>query len=230
MQDYSQLLSLLGTRLLLLSSLRFRAFLTLLFFRQFMIIRVPSRVLGLETRLKAKALASRKLKKGNPIEHQKSVSFLPYCCLLVSFYFLLPTKSMANPTSAIPMFENVNIGVGFKPDPKIVQGISGGAENAREIAGIPETANGPCVGFVGRSPSHTLVLTSDFNYLRLQVESPDDTTLVISGPGGTWCNDDYDRKNAGIAGQWLPGTYQIWVGSYQKDKYSPYRIRITQVD
>lgn len=226
MQDYSKLLSLWGTRLLILSSLRSRAFLTILFFGQFMTIRVSSRVSGLETRLNAKALA-----KGKTIKHQKTASFLPYC-LLVSVYFLLPHSSMANPTSPMPIFENVSIGVGFKPDPKIIQGISGGLVNAREIAGTPETANGPCVGFVGENPNHTLVLTSQFNYLRLQIESPDDTdtTLVIRGPGGTWCNDDSDQKNAGIAGQWLPGTYQIWVGSYQKEKYSPYRIRITQVN
>ncbi|MCL1468947.1 hypothetical protein [Argonema galeatum] len=129
----------------------------------------------------------------------------------------------------MPLFDNLTIGPGFKPDPRTITGISGGSERASHIAGSQETANGPCVGFVGKNPSHTLVLSSAFNYLRVQVQSPDDTTLVIQGPGGTWCNDDSEGKNAGIAGEWLAGTYSIWIGSYQKDKYTPYVIRFTQV-
>jgi hypothetical protein len=51
---------------------------------------------------------------------------------------------------------------------------------------------------------------------------------VIRGPGGTWCNDNYSGKNPGIAGQWLSGTYQIWVGSPNQTTFSPYVIRVTQ--
>jgi len=50
----------------------------------------------------------------------------------------------------------------------------------------------------------------------------------VRGPGGSWCNDDYEGKNPGIVGQWLSGTYDIWVGSPQKNKYIPYIIRISQ--
>ena len=191
-------------------------------------------MLNLIKGLKAKALAG---SKGNPdktvsqvvsSKEYKLISFLAYF-LLFSYNFFLPSASLANPDPPMPMFENVNIGNGFKPDPKTIRGISGGGERARDIVRLVETPNGPCAGFVARNPSHTLVLNSPFNYLRLQVKSPDDTTIVITGPGGTWCNDDYDGKNAGIAGQWLPGSYNIWVGSYQKDKYTPYIIQITQV-
>ena len=149
--------------------------------------------------------------------------------LLFTFYFLFPQTVQADPAPPMPLFENITIGPGFQPDPRTIRGISGGSEKASNIAGRSQTANGPCVGFVTKNPSHTIVLTARFDYLRLQVQSPDDTTLVITGPGGTWCNDDYDQKNAGIAGQWLPGTYNVWVGSYQKEKYTPYIIRITQV-
>lgn len=199
-----------------------------------MMIGVPNRVLNLMKGLKAKAFraCNGKLCKmdfqvvsGN---EYKLISFLSYF-LLLSYNLFLPSATLANPDPPMPMFENVNVGAGFKPDPRIIRGISGGTERARNIARLSETPNGPCVGFVARNPSHTLVLNSPFNYLRLQVKSPDDTTIVIAGPGGTWCNDDYDGKNAGIAGQWLPGTYNIWVGSYQKDKYTPYIIQITEV-
>ena len=128
-----------------------------------------------------------------------------------------------------PMFENVTIGPKFSPDPIEIGGISGGNVPAKTIAGTSETPNGPCVGFVDEKPDHTLVLTDSFNYLKLLVQSPDDTTLVVRGPGGTWCNDDSEGKNPAIVGQWLPGTYSIWVGSSDQNQYRSYTLRITEI-
>jgi hypothetical protein len=82
---------------------------------------------------------------------------------------------------------------------------------------------------VDETPDHTIKLNSNFDYLKLQVQSPQDTTIVVKGPGGTWCNDDVNGKNPGISGEWLPGNYQVWVGSYEKDKYFPYTLQITEV-
>ncbi|MCL1472256.1 hypothetical protein [Argonema antarcticum] len=201
-------------------------------------IGVPNREPNLGAKLKSKSNSpllpyitkaepenAQRRQKG---KERKETSFLSYF-LVFSFYFLLSEKILAQPAPPMPLFDNLTIGPGFKPDPRTIRGISGGLERASDIAGRQETANGPCVGFVGKNPSHTLVLSSPFNYLRVQVQSPDDTTLVIQGPGGTWCNDDSEGKNAGIAGEWLPGTYSIWIGSYQKNKYTPYIIRVTQV-
>lgn len=131
-----------------------------------------------------------------------------------------------NPTT---IFENVTLSPNFTPDPMTVRGISGGDVSAREIAERAETVTGPCNGFLDKQPDHTIVLTQYFNYLSLQIQSTDDTTLVVRGPGGTWCNDDYSGKNPGMAGQWLSGTYQVWVGSYQQAAYHPYVIRITEL-
>ncbi|NJR59790.1 MAG: hypothetical protein HC769_13660 [Cyanobacteria bacterium CRU_2_1] len=130
--------------------------------------------------------------------------------------------------SPLTIFENVTLDPGFTPDPTTVRGISGGSLTAGDIAGRAETATGPCNGFVDEQPDHTIVLNEFFNYLSLQVQSPEDTTLVIRGPGGTWCNDDYADQNPGIAGQWLSGTYQIWIGSYEPETYHPYVIRISE--
>lgn len=127
-----------------------------------------------------------------------------------------------------PKLENVTIGPKFSPDPLTVRGTSGGSLSGEKVAGRAETANGSCVGFVDEKPDHTLVLEDFFNYLSLQVQSPEDTTIIVRGPGGTWCNDDSEGKNPGIAGEWLAGTYTIWVGSYDKTKNQPYILRITQ--
>ena len=78
-------------------------------------------------------------------------------------------------------------------------------------------------------PNHSLNLKAFFNYLKVQVLSSEDTTIVVRGPGGTWCNDDFQNRSAGIDGEWLPGTYQIWVGAYRPDQTVPYTLRITEV-
>jgi hypothetical protein len=130
---------------------------------------------------------------------------------------------------SISIFEDLTLAPSFNPDPMTIRGISGGPKTASELAGREDTTTGPCNGYVDDQPDHTIVLTQYFSYLSLQVQSPEDTTLVVRGPGGTWCNDDFSGKNPGIAGQWLSGTYQIWIGSYRQDTYSPYVIRITEL-
>ncbi|MGA9379375.1 MAG: hypothetical protein WBV73_11455 [Phormidium sp.] len=150
--------------------------------------------------------------------------------LSVNLLLTEKTQGQLTPNPNIPIFQSITINPQFRPDPQIVQGISGGMEFAREVAGRRDTEIGPCTGFVDRHPNHTLLITSPLNYLRVQVISPADTTLIISGPGGTWCNDDYQGKNAGIAGQWLPGTYSIWVGSYRQNRYAPYKILFSEIE
>ena len=156
---------------------------------------------------------------------------------LVQFIFaiwltsgLLPStgSALAEQEESAPIFENVSIAPNFSPDPLRLRGISGGLEEAENIVNLPERANGPCVGFVDRQPDHILTLTSFFNFLKIEVESSQDTTIVISGPGGSWCNDDTDSENPKIAGEWQEGNYRIWVGSYEKNAYHPYTIEITQ--
>lgn len=140
-----------------------------------------------------------------------------------------PVQAQSSQSTLLSIFENVKLGPKFSPDPTRIQGISGGSVAATDIAKRSETITGPCSGYMDSKPDHTLSLTGFFNYLSLEVESPEDTTMVIQGPGGTWCNDDYQGKNPGIAGQWLAGTYRIWIGSYKPGSYHPYRIKLSEV-
>jgi hypothetical protein len=127
-----------------------------------------------------------------------------------------------------PIFENLTLSPGFRPDPQSLRGISGGTVATRTISERIDTSTGPCVGFVDRQPDHLLTLTEYFDYLSVEVQSPEDTTLVISGPGGTWCNDDLQGKNPGIIGKWLAGEYKVWVGSYERNKFHPYVVRLSE--
>lgn len=149
--------------------------------------------------------------------------------IILTLFATSATNAKADVQPTPPIFGDITIGPKFSPDPYTVRGMSGGSVPGKQVAGRTETTTGPCTGFVDQTPDHTLQLTSKFDYLKLVVDSPEDTTLIIIGPGGTWCNDDFDGKNAGMVGEWLPGTYQIWVGSYKQDQYYPYSIKITQV-
>ncbi len=116
----------------------------------------------------------------------------------------------------------------FAPDPMNLKGVIGGQIAASSVAGIAETETGACLGYIDQQPDHNLNLASRFRYLSIVAASSVDTTMVIKGPGGTWCNDDYDGKNAGISGEWLPGLYNIWVGSYGKNRAIPYVLKISE--
>lgn len=146
------------------------------------------------------------------------------------FRSALFAPTLAQPVQ-LPLFERVTVSPKFEPDPIAIRGISGGEVAAEKIAGRQETPTGPCAGFADEEPDHILTLTAFFNYLSLQVESPQDTTLIVRGPGGSWCSDDQMSrgKNPGIAGQWLAGTYEIWIGSYKPKSYQPYALEITEV-
>lgn len=149
--------------------------------------------------------------------------------MIVTLFTTSAIHTVVDGQEAPPIFGDITINQKFSPDPLIVRGMSGGSLPGKQVAGTSETPTGPCSGFVDEPPDHTLALTSKFEYLKLQVQSPQDTTILVKGPGGTWCNDDLNNKNPGIVGEWLPGNYQIWVGSYEKDKFFPYTLQITEV-
>ncbi|MGB3405288.1 MAG: hypothetical protein WBA77_21570 [Microcoleaceae cyanobacterium] len=146
---------------------------------------------------------------------------------LLSSLFTQPTYGKPLSSTSPPIFENITLSPNFTPDPLTVRGLSGGSVLAEKTTGRAKTPTGLCIGFIDEQPDHTLVLRDFFNYLSLRVKSNADTILVIKGPGGSWCSDNNEGINPGITGQWLSGTYQIWVGSYQSDGYHPYIINIT---
>ena len=159
-----------------------------------------------------------------------STRLLKSSLIVISASALINNTAIAEPTNKLPIFADVTINNSFSPDPLAIKGMSGGKTPAKEISGTTETSPiGTCDGYVDPAPNHKLTLNSKFDYLKLIVNSPQDTTLIIKGPGGTWCNNDFDGKNPGMVGEWLKGTYEIWVGSDEKDKYYPYKLTITEV-
>jgi len=132
-------------------------------------------------------------------------------------------------TQAQDRVENITIDRESTPDPLVIAGVSGGSLAATEVLATQATTTGYCDGFINRQPNHILTLNSFFNFLKVEVESEVDTTIMIKGPGGIWCNDDTDDTNPVIEGQWQPGSYKIWIGSYQVDTANDYLIKITGI-
>ncbi len=114
---------------------------------------------------------------------------------------------------------------GFLPDPHLVTGTSGGTVSAAELD-IGKASN--CAGFVSGAPNHVLTLNSSFNYLRFDVASSGDTTLVLHGPSGWMCNDDTVGFNPRLDGPFVPGTYRIWVGSYDRGRNHDYTLAASE--
>ena len=154
--------------------------------------------------------------------------FLTPFLVIVTVGIINFLDDVVNAEDGPPIFGDITIDNQFSPDPLKVRGMSGGSVPASQVNGGSETQTGTCKGFVDEVADHNLKLTSKFDYLKLVAESSADTTMMIKGPGGTWCNDDFDGKNPGIVGEWLKGNYQVWIGSYQKGKSIPYTLKITK--
>lgn len=128
----------------------------------------------------------------------------------------------------VRMFEDIAIAPSFTPTVIELRGISGGVVETQKTSGRKSTETGPCIGFIDSTPDHKITLTKPFRYLKLQVKSSGDTILLVKGPGGSWCNDDVSDRNPEIAGDWLEGTYEVWVGSYEQNASFPYLLQITE--
>ncbi len=109
-----------------------------------------------------------------------------------------------------------------------ISGIAGGGTSLRDVAGKAETATGSCLGFGKGQADQILRLNSGFRDLTVVVKSNMDTTIVVQGPGGTWCNDDFQGKNPGLDGQWQAGEYKIWIGTQGRNQSVNYVLKVSQ--
>ena len=84
-----------------------------------------------------------------------------------------------------------------------------------------ELDNQACTGFVTPAPTFTFDWEGEADKLVLFFEAADDTTLIVRNPNGTYqCNDDLDGSanlNPYLDLTPIPGSYQVWLGSYAPD-------------
>ncbi len=127
---------------------------------------------------------------------------------------------------ATPARADISINSGFGQTS--ISGTAGGGTSLRDVAGKDETATGSCLGFGKGEADQILRLNSGFRDLTVVVKSSMDTTIVVKGPGGTWCNDDFQGKNPGLDGQWQAGEYKIWIGTQGRNQSVNYVLKVSQ--
>lgn len=145
---------------------------------------------------------------------------------VISSALLILIDSMGRHPAAAQL-DFTTLATGFSPNPTVLQGTGGGDRPAEEVVKIRNTSTGPCLGYISTNPHEEITLQDNFSRLELRIESESDTTLIVQGPGGTWCNDDSGSKNPAILGEWLSGDYRIWVGAYQADTLPNYELYIS---
>lgn len=116
-------------------------------------------------------------------------------------------------------YGNFVLGAGFTPDPQTGQGRTGGATQASRF--------GPqCSGMIDAAPDHTIKVTSALD-LQLSVDSTTDSTLVVVGPAGVFCDDDSGGQlDAAVVDSFRPGEYEIYVGHL--GQAGEYRLEISE--
>lgn len=139
-----------------------------------------------------------------------------------------PEISSTKKASFVKMFEDIAIAPSSVSKAIELRGISGGVVETQKISGREVTETGACIGFIDSVPDHKITLTKAFRYLKLQVKSSGDTILLVRGPGGSWCSDDVSDRNPEISGDWLAGTYEVWIGSYEENSSFPYLLDVKE--
>jgi hypothetical protein len=103
-------------------------------------------------------------------------------------------------------------------------GRTGGSVNAAQIHG-----RGVCRGYVTDPPSFIMNITEEQRFMRMFVNSAQDTTLVVQFPDGSFvCNDDsFNTLHPSIDDHFVPGVYYVWVGIYREGAVHPFRLTVT---
>lgn len=110
-------------------------------------------------------------------------------------------------TGGTALASEFTLGAGFTPDPQTARGATGGPVDASARFG------GECTGSIGRTPDHIINVTSNVD-LRLYTVTDVDSTLVLTGPAGTFCDDDSGDSllDAEINATLTPGRYEVYIG------------------
>lgn len=134
-------------------------------------------------------------------------------------WLVLPTValSFAVTTATLAQEASVKITPKSEPDPLVVRGTSGGEKSS------------DC-GNIAATPSQIIEVTEPLPYLRFNVESEGQPTLLIERPGKRhFCvlADTEAGESPEISGYWEAGKYSLYVGDRAQGQH-PYTLSISQ--
>ncbi len=112
--------------------------------------------------------------------------------------------------------------------PRPGSSVVAGGRTGGSIPGSGVRGQGVCRGYYLGAPNHILLVPTPQDFMRIFVMSAADSTLIVQRPDGEiLCNDDTYGFNPAVEGDFPPGTYRIWVGSYRENEARPYRVTVT---
>lgn len=101
----------------------------------------------------------------------------------------------------------------------------------REVYGTRDAAalfGGACVGLIGDAPDLRVDVAEAGRYAFMATaaggEASVDLSLVVAGPSGVWCSDDFARENPGLFLDLEPGRYAVFVGHWGRG--GPVRVDV----
>jgi hypothetical protein len=91
------------------------------------------------------------------------------------------------------------------------------------------TLGSHCWGWIPAAPSYALEVSEAMQVsLTAYSAGGSDLVLAVTGPGGTFCNDDWDGLNPGMSEYFTAGTYDVYVGEYSSGGWgSDYTLTIS---
>ncbi|NEO70422.1 hypothetical protein [Moorena sp. SIO3H5] len=126
------------------------------------------------------------------------------------------TLAVSLSSAGVVSAETINLQPEFQPDPIVVSGNSGGSNKSQ-------------CGMISTQPNHVINLNQDFTYLRFNLKSQGQPTLLIQEPNGTSCTQADNLSGANIVktGYWEQGSYSFYVGDRNGEQH-PYTLSITK--
>src|SRR5690606_1688496 len=124
-------------------------------------------------------------------------------------------QCISNGMSSIRSESIVPVAISLPPSVYLVEGIHLLRLLRQSLPNMSETT------VITPAPTFTFDWACEADKLVLFFEAADDTTLIVRNPNGTYqCNDDLDGSanlNPYLDLTPIPGSYQVWLGSYAPD-------------
>jgi len=105
--------------------------------------------------------------------------------------------------------------------PLTLAGTSGGPRQARSMGGN-------CRGTIAVRPDHVINVVTPMQVRFEVLNAGGDTTMVVVGPSGVFCDDDSGNGlNPRVIQQLMPGQYQVYIGTYAGRNLYPYTLQVS---
>jgi hypothetical protein len=103
--------------------------------------------------------------------------------------------------------------------PIVLSGQSGGPRNANSMGSS-------CRGNIAFAPDHVFNVVAPMQVTFTVLNQGGDTTMIVMGPSGVFCDDDSAGSLRPQVSQMLmPGQYQVFIGTYGGGGMHPYTLR-----